>query len=46
MLYGGDDIEDGLNSIPLNPVASTIQKTEDVKTSYVGAKLTPVNVGA
>jgi hypothetical protein len=26
MLYGGDDIEDDLDSILLNPVASTISK--------------------
>jgi hypothetical protein len=26
MLYGGDEIEDNLDSIPLNPVAPTISK--------------------
>jgi hypothetical protein len=31
MLYGDDDIEDDLDSILLNPVASTIQKWRTFK---------------
>jgi hypothetical protein len=31
MLYGGDDIEEDLDSILLNPVASTISKWQTFK---------------
>jgi hypothetical protein len=31
ILYGGDDIEDDLNAIPSNPIASTVLKWQTFK---------------
>jgi hypothetical protein len=42
ILFGGDDIEDDLDSILLNPVASTIPKWRTFKPSEMGATFEPI----